>query len=167
MQIGYNIQSAHLQPTTTWRVAMRNARRYARPQVIALAILTFIGVPAGLTGQADVPVYQTDFPAEEFKARWAKVYDQIGPTAVAIVQGVGLTPGFIFPRQHNEFYYLSGVETPGSYIMLDGRTRTATLYLPRRNARLEAAEGRVLSADDAELVKRLTGVDDVQPVDAM
>jgi Xaa-Pro aminopeptidase len=146
---------------------MRNARLYARPEVIALAMLTVISVPAGLTGQADVPVYQTDFPPEEFKARWAKVYDQIGPTAVAIVQGVGLTPGFIFPRQHNEFYYLSGVETPGSYIMLDGRTRTATLYLPRRNARLEAAEGRVLSADDADLVKRLVGVDDVQPVDAM
>ena len=73
----------------------------------------------------------------------------------------------MFPRQNNEFYYLCGVETPGAYIMLDGRTRTAMLYLPRRNARLEAAEGRVLSADDAELVKRLTGVDQVQPIDAM
>ncbi|MEX2285232.1 MAG: aminopeptidase P N-terminal domain-containing protein [Gemmatimonadota bacterium] len=133
----------------------------------AIAICSMIAAPTRLPGQADQPVYQTDFPAEEFRARWAKVYDQIGATAVAVVQGVGLTPGFIFPRQNNEFYYLSGVETPGSYIMLDGRTRTATLYLPRRNARLEAAEGRVLSADDAELVKRLTGADDVQPVDAM
>ena len=78
---------------------MRNARPCARPEVIALAILTILGVPAGVTGQADVPVYQTDFPPEEFKARWAKVFDQIGPTAVTIVEGVGLTPGFIFPRQ--------------------------------------------------------------------
>lgn len=127
-----------------------------------LALLTASGVAA----QADVPVYQTDFPPEEFQARWARIYDAIG-NGVAVVQGVGQTPGFIFPRQNNEFYYLSGVETPGSYILLDGRTRKTTLYLPRRNARLEAAEGRVLSADDVDLVKRLVGVDAVLPVDAM
>ena len=86
---------------------------------------------------------------------------------MAVVQGVGMTPGFMVPRQNNEFYYLCGVETPGAYLMLDGRTRTAALYLPRRNTRLEAAEGRVLSADDAELARRLTGVDQVHPVEAM
>jgi Xaa-Pro aminopeptidase len=39
--------------------------------------------------------------------------------------------------------------------------------LPPRNEALERAEGRILSASDAELVKRLTGVDDVQPLEAM
>jgi Xaa-Pro aminopeptidase len=131
------------------------------------AVISTAALTTDLVAQADVPVYQTDFPPEEFKARWARIYDQIGNNGVAVVQGVGMTPGFIFPRQNNEFYYLSGVETPGAYIMLDGRTRTTTLYLPRRNARLEAAEGRVLSADDVDLVKRLTGVDHVLPVDAM
>ena len=48
--------------------------------------------------------YQTDFPPEEFKARWAKVYDRIGDKAVAIVQGLPQVGGFIFPRQSNEFY---------------------------------------------------------------
>ena len=135
------------------------------PTAIAIALL-LPASPARLDAQADPP-YQTDFPPDEFKARWARIYDQIGADAVAVVQGVGMTPGFMFPRQNNEFYYLCGVETPGAYLMLDGRTRTAVLYLPRRNARLEAAEGRVLSADDAELVRRLTGVDQVQPVEAM
>jgi Xaa-Pro aminopeptidase len=121
----------------------------------------------GAAAQADEIVYQTDFPPEEFQARWEKVYDRIGDDAVAVVQGVGLTPGFIYPRQNNEFYYLSGVETPGSYIMLDARDRTATLYLPSRNPRLEAGEGRVLSADDADLVMRLTGVDRVASLDEM
>jgi Xaa-Pro aminopeptidase len=88
--------------------------------------------------------YQTDFPAEEFKARHAKVFEQIGANAVAVIQGVPQTEGFTYPRQHNTFYYLSGIETPGSYLLLDGRTRTTTLYLPARNPRLEAAEGRVL-----------------------
>ncbi len=31
--------------------------------------------------------------------------------------------GFQLPRQMNEFYYLCGVETPHSYLYLDGRTR--------------------------------------------
>jgi Xaa-Pro aminopeptidase len=111
--------------------------------------------------------YQTDFPPEEFKARWAGVYDRIGEKAVAVVQGMPLTDGFQFPRQFNTFYYLSGIETPGAYLRLDGRDRKATLYLPPRNERLERSEGKVLSANDLDLVKRLTGVDDVQSLDAM
>ena len=47
-------------------------------------------------------------------------------------------------------------------MVLDGRTKRVTLYLPPRNAALESAEGKVLSADDADLVKKLVGVDDVQ-----
>ena len=95
------------------------------------------------------------------------MYERIGENAVAVAQGMPLTDGFQFPRQFNTFYYLSGIETPGAYIRLDGRTRTTTLYLPPRNERLERSEGKVLSANDVDLVKRLTGVDDVQSVDAM
>jgi len=106
--------------------------------------------------------YQTDFPPDEFRARWARLFDRIGADAVAIVQGAGLARGFVYPRQTNEFYYLSGIETAHSYILLDGRSKTVTLYLPPRNERLERSEGRVLSADDGELVKRLTGADEVR-----
>jgi Xaa-Pro aminopeptidase len=111
--------------------------------------------------------YQKDFPPEEFKARWAAVFENIGKDAVAVVQGLPQTNGFIYPRQSNEFYYLSGIETPGSYILLDGRSHKVTLFLPPRNARLESAEGKVLSAEDADLVKTLTGVDDVLSTEAM
>lgn len=112
-------------------------------------------------------LYQTNFPPEEFKARWAKVFDAIGDKALAIVQGAPQVTGFIYPRQYNEFYYLCGIETPYSYFMLDGRTRKATLFLPPRNARLEQAEGKTLSAADPELVMRLTGVDTVLSTEAM
>jgi Xaa-Pro aminopeptidase len=114
-----------------------------------------------------IPYHQTDFQPEEFKARWAAVFDRIGDEAVAVLQGAPQTNGFIFPRQTNDFYYLSGVETPQSYLLLDGRTRKVTLYLPARNARLESAEGKVLSADDVDLAKSITGADDVQSTDAM
>ena len=48
--------------------------------------------------------FQQDFPAEEFRARWSKIYAKIGPEAVAVVQGAPFERGFAFPRQTNEFY---------------------------------------------------------------
>lgn len=125
---------------------------------LALFVLSLL-LPATLLAQT--PHHQSHFPAEEFKARWATVYDRIGDRAVAVVQGASLARGFAFPRQSNEFYYLSGIETPGAYLLLDGRTRKSTLILPPRNERLERNEGKVLSADDADLVMRLTGADAV------
>jgi len=107
------------------------------------------------------PWYQTDFPPEEFKARWASIFAKIGDQAVVMMQGVPRTPGYIMPRQTNEFYYLCGIETPHSYLLLDGRNKKVTLYMPPRDQRLESAEGRVLSADDAAQVKQLTSVDEV------
>ena len=120
-----------------------------------------------LSSAQETPWRQTDFPAEEFQARWAKLFDKIGDHAVAVLQGMPQTNGFIMPRQTNEFYYLCGVETPGSYLLLDGRKRKVALYLPPRNARLESAEGKVLSADDAELARRFTGADAVLSTEAM
>jgi Xaa-Pro aminopeptidase len=130
-----------------------------------LTIILFLLLQTSLAAQT--PHYQSHFPPDEFRARWAKLFDKIGDRAVAIVQGVSLARGFAFPRQSNEFYYLSGIETPGAYLLLDGRTRKATLLLPPRNERLERSEGKVLSAEDAELVKQMTGVDAVASAKAM
>lgn len=127
--------------------------------LFALAALT-------LLGQAQ-PWYQTDFPAEEFRARWTQLYDKMGNQAVAVVQGVAMTPGFGMPRQTNEFYYLCGLETPHSYLLLDGRSRRTTLFVPPRNTRLEASEGRVLAAEDAAHLKALTGADEVRETELM
>jgi Xaa-Pro aminopeptidase len=129
---------------------------------LCLSLAIFLAAPPVLAQH-----YQSDFPPEEFKSRWTKVLERIGAEAVAVAQGMPLTDGYTFPRQYNTFYYLSGIETPGAYLLLDGRSRRVTLYLPPRDERLERAEGKVLSAEDAELVKRLTGVDEVLPLDAM
>lgn len=58
--------------------------------------------------------YHSNFPPEEFRARWEKVSTQIGKEAAAILQGAPQVSGFIMPRQDNNFYFLSGVETPHS-----------------------------------------------------
>jgi Xaa-Pro aminopeptidase len=132
-----------------------------------MRILPALFLTALTLGAQSAPWYQSDFPPEEFRARWNKLFDKIGNEAVAVLQGVALTPGFVMPRQTNEFYYLCGLETPHSYLLLDGRTRKVTLFVPPRNRRLEASEGRVLSADDATQIKQLTGVDEVQDIEAM
>ena len=128
---------------------------------LAIAMAIAVATPAR------AQLYQSDFPPDEFRARWQKVFEGIGQDAVAVVQGVPLTSGFVVPRQANSFYYLCGIETPGAYLLLDGRTRRVTLYLPPRNERLERSEGKVLSAEDADAVTSMVGVDEVRPTTAM
>ena len=141
---------------------MSHSLNAVRALSMALALLSAFGANPALAQH-----YQTDFPPEEFRARWDKLFDGIGEDAVAVVQGVALAKGFVLPRQTNAFYYLSGIETPHAYLFFDGRERTVTLYMPPRNERLERSEGKVLKADDAELVKKLTGVDHVLSTEAM
>ena len=123
------------------------------------SVVLLVAAPGLLFGQA--PPYQSDFPPEEFRGRWAGIFDRMGERSIAIIQGAPKPSGFVFPRQSNEFYYLCGIETPHAYLVLDGRDRKVTLFLPPRDEALERAEGRVLSADDAEAVTNLTGVDRV------
>lgn len=144
-----------------------NGGRLPKPASLFFFLLAMtLFAPGRAAGQA-APYYQPHFPPDEFRARWQKLFDALGTNAVALVQGGPKARGFTLPRQTNEFYYLSGIETPHSYLLLDGRSRKVTLFLPPRDERLERSEGRILSADDAELVKRLTGVDEVSSTQLM
>ena len=125
-----------------------------------------LGLAAAASGQ-DVPLFTTDFPVEEFQARRERVYDAIGPNALAVVQGAPSPVGYVRFRQSNGFYYLTGVESPHAYVLLDGTSRTTRLYLPHRNPRREASEGKLLSAEDGELVMELTGVESVHGTDLL
>lgn len=106
--------------------------------------------------------YQTDFTPAEFAARRARVYDAIGTQGIAVVQGASGLPGFSVFRQANDFYYLCGVESAHAYLLLNGRSRTTTLYLPHRDEARERNEGRIFSVEDSTLLVRLTGVDRVR-----
>lgn len=130
-------------------------------------LLVLVCALPALSLAQDGPLYQTDFTVEEFRARRAKVFDAIGANAIAVVQGAPSVNGFKVFRQSNEFYYLCGLETPHSYLLLDGRTRKVTLYLPHRDEARERNEGKILTVEDAELVKKLTGIDAVSGVDLM
>ena len=130
-----------------------------------LTLLT-IFMTANLSSQEKY-TFQNNFSKEEFENRRNKVYDAIGDQAMAILQGASDVSGFNIFRQTNSFYYLSGFESPHAYLVLDGRRRSATLYVQHRNARRERGEGKTLSAEDAELIKELTGIDEVKPAEDM
>jgi Xaa-Pro aminopeptidase len=92
-------------------------------------------------------------------ARRAAIYKAIGPDGLALLQGAPAPSGYTRFRQSNEFYYVTGIEVPHAYMLLDGATSRATLYLPHRNDRREMGEGKVLSAEDATEIQKLSGID--------
>ncbi|HJW13186.1 MAG TPA: aminopeptidase P N-terminal domain-containing protein, partial [Thermoanaerobaculia bacterium] len=119
------------------------------------------------SAQEGFSFFTSDFPPEEFASRRAGVYDAIGKGAIAILQGAPTPVGYTRFRQSNDFYYLCGVEVPNAFLVLDGSSRKATLYLPHRNEGRERGEGKVLSAEDAEEVKKLSGVEEVAGADLL
>ena len=108
---------------------------------------------------------QTDFPAEEFVGRRARICEALGD-AHALIASAGPPRGFVPLRQSNQFFYLAGLETTPAYLLIDGAAGTSALYLPPRE-RAEIAEGVSPGLEDEELVTALTGVDAVHPVGAL
>jgi Xaa-Pro aminopeptidase len=125
-----------------------------------LAILAAFVAP---TAAAD----PAEFPAAEFVARRAKVAEAIGAGASAVLQGAPPIKGFEVFRQSNELYYLTGITVPGAYVQIEGGTGRTLVYLPKRDPGLERAEGPVLSAEDGDAVKALTGCDEVLPIESL
>jgi Xaa-Pro aminopeptidase len=112
-------------------------------------------------------LFQTNFGPDELAARRSAVFDRISADDIALLQGAPAPATSEYFRQTNDFYYLSGVEVPHAYLLLDGRARTTTLYLPHRDAGLEKSEGRRLSSEDSEEAQRLTGIELVRGYDAL
>ncbi len=124
-------------------------------------------VPSAAAQAIQAGLFTEDFSAEEFRLRRSRLAEAIGPDAVAVVQGAASPAGYVRFRQSNEFYYLSGVETPHSILLVEGGSGRSTLYLPGRDERRESSEGKTLSAEDADLVMQLTGVDAVASPDRL
>lgn len=133
-------------------------------KILSSTILLFLCYVSQLAAQ-DNHRYQTDFSKEEFSQRREKIFEAVGNSAIALVQGSKGIPGFSVFRQSNTFYYLTGLESAHAYLLLNGKNKRTTLYLPHRDEGVERGQGKVLSAEDDELVKQLTGVDQVKGVE--
>lgn len=109
--------------------------------------------------------FQTDFSISEFESRRAKIFNFIGKNGIAIIQSAPSVAGFKVFRQSNTFYYLCGLEEGHAYLLLNGKNQTSTIYLPHRDQIRERSQGKILSAEDADLIVKLTGVNRVRPLE--
>jgi Xaa-Pro aminopeptidase len=132
-------------------------KRHFAVLAVALAVMVAAAVAA-----AQPPLFTASLPKEEFAARRAKVLQQIGD-GVVVIQGATETSSYEKFRQSNQFYYLTGVETPRAILVLDGRTKSSTLYLMPTNPQMERSEGPLLGPG-AE-AEALTGIEHVLPRD--
>ncbi|HEX8362219.1 MAG TPA: Xaa-Pro peptidase family protein [Longimicrobium sp.] len=80
------------------------------------------------------------FDRGEFAARRGRLFDQIGKGA-AVVFGSPAHPHAVRFRQSPDFYYLTGIEEPGSILVLDGRTRRAVVLAPARTPSQVSVDG--------------------------
>ncbi len=79
--------------------------------------------------------------------------------SIAVLEGAADTFAYIPFRQDNNFYYLTGIETPQAYLIIDAVEHRSILFLPPRNRMLETWEGpRLYPGEEARL---RTGFDDV------
>ena len=116
------------------------------------------------TESEERPLFTNHFPAEEFAERREGIFQQMEKSDIAIVQGATMPRGYEPFRQNNEMYYLTGIESPHAYLLMDKNTHESTVYLQGRKAQREYSEGKVLSYEDTELVKELSGIDAVKPL---
>ncbi|MBL7875552.1 MAG: aminopeptidase P N-terminal domain-containing protein, partial [Cyclobacteriaceae bacterium] len=99
---------------------------------IILSSVLFLCCAPQLAAQ-DNHRYQTDFSKEEFSQRREKIFEAVGNNAIALIQGSKGIPGFSVFRQSNTFYYLTGLESAHAYLLLNGKNKRTTLYLPHRD----------------------------------
>ncbi|HUF46545.1 MAG TPA: aminopeptidase P N-terminal domain-containing protein, partial [Vicinamibacterales bacterium] len=128
----------------------------ARPVAIGFGVLLSLTLASAAPVQK--PLFTDAFAPAEFAARRAAVMRAVGD-GVAIISGATEQPNYEKFKQNKQFFYLSGVEVPRAILLIDGRAKTSTLFLPPQNAGMERSEGPVL-VPGAEAA-RLTGLERV------
>ncbi len=99
---------------------------------------------------------------KEFHAgRRAELLKRVGDELLVFRGLAGSRENLAF-RQDKNFWYLTGVESPGAALVLDGKSGTQILFLPEQDLRRESWNGEIWDASDG-WVKELTGFEDVRP----
>lgn len=121
---------------------------------VVVALVAVSWMPVG----AQKPLFTSRFTPGEFQARRAKVMQAIGD-GVAILAGATEPAAYTKFQQGKQFFYLSGVEVPRAILLIDGRAKTSTLFLPARTPASDRSEGPLLAP--GEEAARITGIEQV------
>ena len=107
--------------------------------------------------------FQKNFSASELTERRRQAMRGMG-SGIAVVAAATEVAGFDPIRQSNDFYYLTGVESPHAYLTMDAATMRCVLYLAPRDEKHEKSDGPTLSAEDGTFVQARTGIEEVRPI---
>ncbi|MEO6582759.1 MAG: Xaa-Pro peptidase family protein [Ferruginibacter sp.] len=97
------------------------------------------------------------FGADDFARRRARVLEQIGD-GVAIMQGADEAESYIKFRQDNNFYYLTGVEIPGTVLILNGNQKRSTLVVPDQMSNNIKAEAWIKATDSFARIYKVDNI---------
>jgi len=101
------------------------------------------------------------FDRTEYAARRARLMDKI-PDGVAIILGAAASADDREFRQGHDFAYLTGVEIPDAYLVIDGIRRESVLFFTITE---NEAEGEGLPLDLVRKPKEITGVERILPAE--
>ena len=108
-------------------------------RTLALLLLTLLPIP--LAAQ--------DFDKAEFASRRAKLLAKI-PDGIAVVLGGIEHPYPLRFRQSPDFYYLTGLEEPGTVLVLNGVTKSAAVFAVKRQEFGPSVTPRLRDVENAE-----------------
>jgi Xaa-Pro aminopeptidase len=83
---------------------------------------------------------QEAFNKDEFRARRAKLVERIGDGVAVIFGGEAHSHAVKF-RQSPDFFYFTGIEEPGSVLVVNGARKISAVFVPKRTPNKIAAEG--------------------------
>lgn len=123
----------------------------------------FLGTVLVITLAASIPAAGLRFDKSEYAGRRAKLLEKI-PDGVAVIWGAQ-PPGNYYPTaQANDFNYLTGVELPNAALLLDGASKTSTLFLTTTE---DQARQEGVSAEIAKNAREFTGLERVVPFESL
>ena len=125
--------------------------RTAIVTVALLALSLSLPLPASASG----PLL---FDTSEYAARRARLIEKI-PDGVAILLGATPTTGGEF-FQNNDMMYFTGVEIPNAALIVDGRSKTSTLFFTISDA---GARNEGISLELVHNAAAVTGIERVAP----
>lgn len=110
--------------------------RLSKNQALRFAFVICCFLAASLSAQA-----QQTFNKEEFRARRAKLVERLGADGVAVIVAGQPHVHAVRCRQSPDFYYLTGLEEPGSVLIVNGARKASYVFVPKRTPGKVAAEG--------------------------
>jgi Xaa-Pro aminopeptidase len=129
--------------------------------LLVVALAAFCSLPAGVSAQPDADAGAL---REDLKARRARLMSKLGNSAMAILWSA---PARVYSRdvdyeyrQDSDLLYLTGLEQPGTILVLlpGSRRRQELLFITPPNPRREHYVGRFLSPEEA---RSRTGIETV------